>query len=285
MNIAEKLVKLRKESGLTQEDLAQKLGISISAIRNYESIKSPREPKNDILLKFADFYNVSTEYLLNDEITNKTTDNIIIGNKLKLSDKAIEKIVEINTTVNNDIINKFIEFISVEKFWKKINTHKDKSKQIAELLPLKDITTYMDIFNKYTTDDIFEGYYVFNEDCGMAFFNINAFCQNNKCKYSASDKSKILEYLNLIKSNKELTKYNGEDFNYILQNYNFSIETLEKIVNANGLMPIHVVRILLSIPQIEINERNHDKELIEFQLLKELSNFLAYMDKEQNKAE
>ena len=97
MNIAEKLVKLRKEKGFTQEKLCELLDISISSIRNYENIKKPREPQNDILLKFADFYNVSTEYLLNDEITNKTNENINIGNELQISDEAIKAIKEIST--------------------------------------------------------------------------------------------------------------------------------------------------------------------------------------------
>ena len=109
MNIAEKLVKLRKEKGFTQEKLCELLDISISSIRNYENIKKPREPQNDILLKFADFYNVSTEYLLNDEITNKTNENINIGNELQISDEAIKAIKEISTYHLSNILNTFLE--------------------------------------------------------------------------------------------------------------------------------------------------------------------------------
>ena len=115
MNIAEKLVKLRKEKGLTQEKLAQELNISIASIKNYENVKTPREPKNDILLKFAKFYDVSTKYLLNDEITNKTNDNIIIGTELKLSDNAIKTIKRFSKYNLSDTFNMFLEYQSISR--------------------------------------------------------------------------------------------------------------------------------------------------------------------------
>lgn len=53
---------LRKERGLTQLDLAQKIGVTRSAISLYEIEK--REPDTETLLKMADFFGVSTDYLL-----------------------------------------------------------------------------------------------------------------------------------------------------------------------------------------------------------------------------
>lgn len=50
------LLELRKSSGLTQQELADRLGISRSAIGNYE--KGIREPDLETLEKIADFFNL-----------------------------------------------------------------------------------------------------------------------------------------------------------------------------------------------------------------------------------
>ena len=53
---------LREELGLKQEDLAKKLSVSPSAIGMYE--RNLREPNNELILKIANFFNVSVDYLL-----------------------------------------------------------------------------------------------------------------------------------------------------------------------------------------------------------------------------
>ena len=53
---------LRKKKGLTQGQLAAKLGISQSSIGMYE--KGLRQPNFDILLKFAEFFDTDTDYLI-----------------------------------------------------------------------------------------------------------------------------------------------------------------------------------------------------------------------------
>lgn len=59
---AKRIVKLRKQKELTQEELAVYLGISRSALSLYEIGK--REPDTETMLKIASFFNVSTDYLL-----------------------------------------------------------------------------------------------------------------------------------------------------------------------------------------------------------------------------
>lgn len=56
------LIKLRKEKGLTQQELADKLGLSRSAIGMYE--KGNREPNFETLELIADFFNVRMERLI-----------------------------------------------------------------------------------------------------------------------------------------------------------------------------------------------------------------------------
>ncbi len=123
MNIAEKLKKLRAEKGKTQDQVTQELGIGRQTIRNYENVKYPRNPKPDILLKMAEYYNVSTEYLLNDNVENKRKGNTEIGRQLKLSDTAIEKIVQVNDKTKNNILNKLIENTNIEDFWNKVDEY------------------------------------------------------------------------------------------------------------------------------------------------------------------
>ena len=54
--------RLRSSSGLTQVEMAKKLGISRSTIGMYET--GAREPDFETLEKIADFFNVDTDYLL-----------------------------------------------------------------------------------------------------------------------------------------------------------------------------------------------------------------------------
>lgn len=54
--------RLRSSSGLTQVEMAEKLGISRSTIGMYET--GAREPDFETLEKIADFFNVDTDYLL-----------------------------------------------------------------------------------------------------------------------------------------------------------------------------------------------------------------------------
>lgn len=60
---------LRISSGLTQQEVADKLGISRSTIGMYET--GAREPDYATLETIADFFNVDIDYLLGR--TNKTT--------------------------------------------------------------------------------------------------------------------------------------------------------------------------------------------------------------------
>lgn len=69
MSLSAKLTYLRKEADLTQEELSIKLRISRSAYSHYES--GLHDPPIPILILFADFYGVSTDFLLDRTITRK----------------------------------------------------------------------------------------------------------------------------------------------------------------------------------------------------------------------
>ncbi|MGI6561660.1 MAG: helix-turn-helix domain-containing protein [Clostridia bacterium] len=59
---AQRLYQLRMEKGLSMKKAGESVGVSDSAWNKYEKEKS--EPSLDILVKIADFFDVSTDYLL-----------------------------------------------------------------------------------------------------------------------------------------------------------------------------------------------------------------------------
>lgn len=61
-NLPERLLALRKERKLNQEDIVAKFDLSVRTYRRYET--GEREPTASTLVKIADFYGVSTDYLL-----------------------------------------------------------------------------------------------------------------------------------------------------------------------------------------------------------------------------
>lgn len=65
IEIANRLLKLRKENGLSQEELAEKLGISRQAVSKWE--RAEASPDTDNLICLAKLYGVSLDELLSSE--------------------------------------------------------------------------------------------------------------------------------------------------------------------------------------------------------------------------
>lgn len=66
MKLSEKITKLRKEKNLSQEDLGNEINVSRQAISKWESEQT--KPDIDKLKDLAKYFNVSFDYLLNDEL-------------------------------------------------------------------------------------------------------------------------------------------------------------------------------------------------------------------------
>lgn len=60
-----RLKEIRKSKNISQEQAANALGISVRAYQNYEY--EQREPNIEMINKLADFYGVTTDYLLGRE--------------------------------------------------------------------------------------------------------------------------------------------------------------------------------------------------------------------------
>ena len=66
MSLAEKLVTLRKQNGLTQLELAEKLSVSRQAISRWEV--GSAVPNTDNLRVLTELYGVTLDYLLNEDM-------------------------------------------------------------------------------------------------------------------------------------------------------------------------------------------------------------------------
>ena len=90
LKIANKLQGLRKQNGYSQEELAQKLGVSRQAISKWERAEASPDTENLILL--AQLYRVSLDDLVKTDDDNKET--------------KIEKLIEDEDEENNQNITK-----------------------------------------------------------------------------------------------------------------------------------------------------------------------------------
>ena len=101
MNFAERLRDLRTQRGLSQIELAKKLGLSNSTISMYE--RGEREPDFETLDLIGDFFNVDVNYLL--------TEGESTGGSAKPEDAATQtgEITIVNTNESTSL--------KVEKDW------------------------------------------------------------------------------------------------------------------------------------------------------------------------
>ena len=65
MKLSEKIVRLRKINGWSQEDLAEKINVSRQAISRWEG--GTAQPDASNILQLSKWFGVTTDYLLNDE--------------------------------------------------------------------------------------------------------------------------------------------------------------------------------------------------------------------------
>ncbi len=90
---SEKLKTLRKQHGITQEQLAKELGIGTSTIGMYES--NIRKPSYKVLKKISNYFNVSVDYLVNEaEYENTFNLDFYIEHIQALSSEDREKVIE-----------------------------------------------------------------------------------------------------------------------------------------------------------------------------------------------
>ncbi|MBP0725569.1 helix-turn-helix transcriptional regulator [Bacillus sp. RG28] len=102
--VGKKVKELREKRGLSQLDLAETLEINNSVLSRIESGKRPVE--DVLVIKFADFFNVTSDYLLgrstHPELTREQ--DIIISKKTYELIDAIEKLPqEVRETIEKSV--------------------------------------------------------------------------------------------------------------------------------------------------------------------------------------
>ena len=109
---AESLKFLREKGGLTQSQLADKLGVSRGSISFYEN--KDRVPDIIFLDKVADYFGIGYDFLMGFS-DNMNPNNTDIGLRLGLSDEAIEKWERndcefLSDLIEDDDFDKFIKY-------------------------------------------------------------------------------------------------------------------------------------------------------------------------------
>ena len=104
ITINERITDLRTMSGLSQKDLAEKIDVPTSTLCRIEQGKIANV-SNDVLIKLANFFNVSTDYLLG--LTNVKFKKNVELSELGLTNKALFALL--SGSVNGVLLSRLIE--------------------------------------------------------------------------------------------------------------------------------------------------------------------------------
>ena len=107
MILADKIIKLRKQFGWSQEDLAEKMNISRQSVSKWESANSI--PDINKIITLADIFNVSTDFLLKDDIEefdhlDRGTEPDILQISLEQALKYVENKIEISSLITKGVV-------------------------------------------------------------------------------------------------------------------------------------------------------------------------------------
>lgn len=108
MTIAEKIKKMRTEKGMSQADLAKKIGVNTRMISLYESGKS--NPSMETARKIADLFGVTTDYLFHEGPVNYGS--------MEIKDKSLIPVFEEIDQMNEkekEAIKVFVEAVSFKR--------------------------------------------------------------------------------------------------------------------------------------------------------------------------
>jgi transcriptional regulator with XRE-family HTH domain len=104
ITINERITDLRTMSGLSQKELADRIDVPTSTLCRIEQGKIANV-SNDVLIKLANFFNVSTDYLLG--LTNVKFKKNVELSELGLSNKALFALL--SGSVNGALLSRIIE--------------------------------------------------------------------------------------------------------------------------------------------------------------------------------
>lgn len=127
MKLYEKIIKLRKEKGLSQEELGNAINVSRQAISKWESEQT--KPDIDKLKEIAKFFNVSYDYLLNDEIENIEETKKETSKKINVK-KIIIRILIVFIAIY--LMVSLYKFIALFRFYKVADSFSEENYWMSE---------------------------------------------------------------------------------------------------------------------------------------------------------
>lgn len=94
MEIGKRIEKVLEKSGISQRDLANRIGVDESIVSRI--IKGERTPKSDVLANIATALHTTSDYLLgieSDEFDSKKTIRLIARNSSKLTESEKKELI------------------------------------------------------------------------------------------------------------------------------------------------------------------------------------------------
>lgn len=103
MNLADKIIEERKKNGWSQEELANKLGVSRQAVSKWES--SGSIPDLQRILQMSELFGVTTDYLLKDEIEEEPLNEYTETNTIKVSMEEANQYLDMKSKGSRIVAN------------------------------------------------------------------------------------------------------------------------------------------------------------------------------------
>ena len=103
MILADKIIEERKKNGWSQEELANKLGVSRQAVSKWESAGSI--PDLQRILQMSEMFGVTTDYLLKDEIEEEPLNEYVETNTIKVSMEEANQYLDMKSKGSRIVAN------------------------------------------------------------------------------------------------------------------------------------------------------------------------------------
>ena len=200
---------IRKKRGVSQEKLANSLGITRQAISQYE--KGDRQPRLETWQKLANFFNVSVPYLQGlepdfSELTSETKKTIISKLNTFYFDENANKLMPHHSQVAIDdvrnAVNEYVEHAQLTSLINKVASETDKQRN--------------EFLNKYF-------YFLFEDKKLVRAFNRYIYSGSIKKIYRVTN-AQLTNYLAESIRNRTVNEFQTKLGFYISQNISFQLQ-------------------------------------------------------------
>ena len=276
-----KLKALRKEYNrnnplsleLSYQKIYRDINIHFNTLSDLENKEELKRIDVAILRKIVTYFDVSYDYLLNDECTNKLKTDININRELGLNDEAIRTIKKLNVK-ERETFNKFLSGINLKKFLNNLKTlmeTKERLKKENELLQICNLKPLLEYYSqnnmKKEITEIFNCFRGLIKDEYKNAFNLNY--------------ANYLDVIELKYLKKDIpSKYSSFDY-YTLDDLSIELYLEERIGYSSYIITNDLNQYLSSIEgfndlydlvEIKPNEKIKEYMKIQNKLIKEGEN-------------